>query len=68
MGLWFTSMFLGNLLAGWLGSLWSSLESMYFFLLMSVLGVAGALIVEAARRPLGDLLAFRESRRNSKVG
>ncbi|MBM3552023.1 MAG: peptide MFS transporter [Alphaproteobacteria bacterium] len=68
MGLWFTSMFLGNLLAGWLGGLWSSLASVYFFLLMSVLGLAGALIVEAARRPLGDLLTFRESPRNLKVG
>lgn len=56
MGLWFTSMFLGNLLAGWLGGLWSSLSSVYFFLLMGALGVVGALIVEAARRPLGDLM------------
>ncbi len=62
MGFWFTSMFLGNLLAGWLGGLWSSLANVYFFLLISVLGVAGALFVEAARQPLGDLLAFRESR------
>ncbi|MCQ4190459.1 peptide MFS transporter [Methylocystis suflitae] len=59
MGVWFTSMFLGNLLAGWLGSLWSSLSNVYFFLLMGALGVVGALIVEAARRPLGGLLSSR---------
>ncbi|HEY8213041.1 MAG TPA: peptide MFS transporter, partial [Methylocystis sp.] len=33
MGVWFTSMFLGNLLAGWLGSFWSSLANVHFFLL-----------------------------------
>ncbi|MGZ8330755.1 MAG: peptide MFS transporter [Rhodoplanes sp.] len=59
MGVWFTSMFIGNLLAGWLGSLWSSVASVYFFLLMGALGVVGALIVEAARRPLGGLLSSR---------
>ncbi|MFO1126725.1 MAG: peptide MFS transporter [Methylocystis sp.] len=57
MGVWFASMFLGNLLAGWLGGLWSSLSNMYFFLLMGALGVVGALIVEAARRPLGELMS-----------
>ncbi|MGD9542790.1 MAG: peptide MFS transporter [Methylocystis sp.] len=56
MGVWFTSMFLGNFLAGWLGGFWSRLASVYFFLLMGALGVVGALIVEAARRPLSDLL------------
>ncbi|MGJ0502792.1 MAG: peptide MFS transporter [Methylocystis sp.] len=59
MGVWFTSMFLGNLLAGWLGSFWSSLANVHFFLLMGALGVVGALIVEAARRPLGELLSSR---------
>ncbi|MBM3625948.1 MAG: peptide MFS transporter, partial [Alphaproteobacteria bacterium] len=57
MGVWFASMFLGNLLAGWLGGLWSSLASVHFFLLMGALGVVAALIVEAARRPLGDLMS-----------
>lgn len=59
MGVWFTSMFLGNVLAGWLGSFWSSLANVYFFLLMGALGVVGALIVEAARRPLHELLSPR---------
>jgi len=59
MGVWFTSMFLGNLLAGWLGSLWSTAPGVYFFLLMSALGLVGALMVEAARRPLGGLMSSR---------
>jgi POT family proton-dependent oligopeptide transporter len=61
MGFWFTSMFLGNLMAGWLGSFWSSVPSLYFFLLMGALGVVGALIVEAARRPLSGLMPFCEA-------
>ncbi|MGD9659364.1 MAG: peptide MFS transporter [Methylocystis sp.] len=62
MGVWFTSMFLGNLLAGWCGSLWSSLSNAHFFSLMGALGVIGALIVEAARRPLVGLMSAPESR------
>jgi proton-dependent oligopeptide transporter, POT family len=57
MGLWFTSMFFGNLLAGWLGGFWSSLASVDFFLLMASLGVVAAVAVEAARRPLGALIS-----------
>jgi POT family proton-dependent oligopeptide transporter len=61
MGFWFTSMFLGNLMAGWLGSFWSSVPNLYFFLLMGALGVVGALIVEAARRPLSGLMPSCEA-------
>lgn len=56
MGAWFTSMFLGNLLAGWIGSFWANLTSVQIFLLVGGLGAAGALIIEAARRPLRDIL------------
>lgn len=56
MGLWFTSMFLGNLLAGWIGSFWESLTGAPFFLLMSGLGVVAAITVEAARLPLREIL------------
>jgi len=68
MGVWFTSMFLGNLMAGWLGSLWSSLSSVYFFLLMGALGVLGALIVVAARRPLSDLMSLGQAREALRDG
>lgn len=56
MGAWFTSMFLGNLLAGWIGSFWADLAGPPFFLIVGGLGVAGALIVEAARWPLRAVL------------
>lgn len=55
MGAWFGSMFLGNLAAGWLGGFWSSMPTQQFFLLMAALGIVGAAILEAARRPLAFL-------------
>lgn len=58
MGLWFASMFLGNLLAGWLGGFWSRVSSVEFFLAMASLGVAGALLVQAARRPLASFVSI----------
>ncbi|MEK4034772.1 peptide MFS transporter [Methylocystis sp. IM3] len=56
MGVWFTSMFLGNLLAGWIGSLWASLGGAPFFIFVSGLGVAAALLIEVLRAPLRDAL------------
>jgi proton-dependent oligopeptide transporter, POT family len=49
MGAWFTSMFAGNLLAGWIGALWSSLPAPSFFALVAALGVVAALIVESVK-------------------
>jgi POT family proton-dependent oligopeptide transporter len=57
MGLWFTTNFVGNLLAGWLGGFWSSLSHVGFFLVTAgVAAFAGALIA-ASRGLLRDLLA-----------
>ncbi len=56
MGMWFTSMFIGNLLAGWIGSFWISLAGAPFFLLISGLGVVAALVIEALRGPLQEAL------------
>lgn len=52
MGFWFTSMFVGNLAAGWLGSFWSRMTHVQFFETIALLGLVAALIVEAARRAL----------------
>ncbi len=56
MGAWFVSMFLGNLLAGWIGSFWTSLAGAPFFLLVSGLGVVAAFFIEALRTPLREAL------------
>jgi len=52
MGFWFTSMFVGNMLAGWIGGYWSTLTSAHFFLLISALGFVAAAIVGAVQWPL----------------
>ncbi len=40
MGVWLATSFVGNFIAGWLGSFWSSMEKPQFFLMIA--GVAGA--------------------------
>ncbi len=40
MGIWFTTSFVGNIAAGWIGSFWSSLSNTSFFLLLAALGCA----------------------------
>lgn len=57
MGAWFTSMFAGNILAGWIGGWWSSLPAASFFASIAGLGVVAALAVEAARGPLRRVLS-----------
>ncbi len=56
MGLWLTSTFFGNLLAGWLGSFWSGLRPAMFFLIVAGLAALASTIIIAARRPLLGLL------------
>jgi POT family proton-dependent oligopeptide transporter len=56
MGLWLASMFVGNLLAGWIGAYWSSLSRVEFFLLVAGLPAVAGLIVEAARRRLRAMI------------
>ncbi|MGA7327603.1 MAG: peptide MFS transporter [Rhodomicrobium sp.] len=52
MGVWLATSFLGNFLAGWLGSYWSSMEKPAFFVMIaSVAAIAGFAIV-LLNRPL----------------
>jgi POT family proton-dependent oligopeptide transporter len=45
MGVWLATSFVGNFLAGWLGSFWSSMSKADFFLMLAgVAGLAGASI------------------------
>ncbi len=46
MGVWLATSFVGNFLAGWLGSYWSSMSKADFFLMIAaVAGIAGASIL-----------------------
>jgi POT family proton-dependent oligopeptide transporter len=56
MGLWLGTNFVGNFIAGWLGSFWSSMEKAAFFLMMAgIVTVAGAIIL-AFVRPLASVI------------
>jgi POT family proton-dependent oligopeptide transporter len=56
MGAWLASSFLGNFLAGYLGSFWSSMARSDFFLLMAVLAAAAGVAIVAFNRPLAAVL------------
>jgi proton-dependent oligopeptide transporter, POT family len=45
IALWFSAGFLGNLLAGWLGTLWSALSHGAFFSIIGAVALAGAVML-----------------------
>jgi POT family proton-dependent oligopeptide transporter len=57
MGLWFTTSFVGNMAAGWVGSFWSTLSNASFFLLVAALGAVAAIAIHLARPVLRSLLS-----------
>jgi POT family proton-dependent oligopeptide transporter len=56
IALWFSASFAGNLLAGALGTGWSRLDHMTFFLCMSVVAAIAALLLLLVDRPVRSLL------------
>src|SRR6185437_1131442 len=56
MGVWLASSFVGNFLAGWLGTFWSSMEKPQFFLMIAAVAGLAALAIAACSRPLARLL------------
>jgi POT family proton-dependent oligopeptide transporter len=56
MGVWLASSFVGNFLAGWLGSFWSGMEKPQFFLMIAAVAGVAALAIAASSRPLARLL------------
>jgi POT family proton-dependent oligopeptide transporter len=59
MGVWFLGIFIGGFLAGYLGSLWSSMAKSTFFLMIAVIAALAGLVILAFVRPLKPML--RES-------
>jgi proton-dependent oligopeptide transporter, POT family len=55
MGLWLTTSFTGNLMAGWLGSLWSAMDKASFFLMLAGIAALAGIIILAFNRPLRDI-------------
>jgi POT family proton-dependent oligopeptide transporter len=57
MGIWFLSIFLGNLLSGWIGGFWSTLPPASFFALVGLIAALGGVIIFIARLWLDDALS-----------
>ena len=56
LGFWLGASFVGNFLAGWLGSFWSSMDkSMFFIMIAGIAMIAGAVIL-AFDRPLRPII------------
>jgi POT family proton-dependent oligopeptide transporter len=52
MGIWLATDFIGNFLAGWLGSYWSAVPKAEFFVMIAAIGVvAGILVYLIGRSP-----------------
>lgn len=56
MGLWFLTIFCGNLLSGWIGGLWSILSPASFFALVGLMAALGGLMIVFMRLWLEDAL------------
>jgi POT family proton-dependent oligopeptide transporter len=56
MGVWLSTSFVGGFLAGYLGSFWSSMDKVRFFLMLALISAAAGLIITLLRRPLRAVL------------
>jgi POT family proton-dependent oligopeptide transporter len=56
MGLWLAAIFIGNFLAGFIGSFWSSMAKGDFFLLLAAISAGAGLAITLMRGPLRAIL------------
>ena len=56
MGLWLGTSFIGNFLAGWLGSFWSTMDKASFFMMMAAIAVVAGGAIFSFNRPLKGIL------------
>jgi POT family proton-dependent oligopeptide transporter len=56
MGLWLATSFIGNFLAGYIGTFWSSMAKGDFFLLLALISAAAGLIIALLARPLRSIV------------
>ncbi|HEY5238232.1 MAG TPA: peptide MFS transporter [Rhizomicrobium sp.] len=59
MGLWFITSFTGNQLQGYIGSFFSQMDKVQFFLLCAAIGAVAALMTWAFDRPLRTILEMK---------
>jgi proton-dependent oligopeptide transporter, POT family len=60
MGIWLATSFVGNLLAGWIGGLWSKLSNLEFFLLIAAIAAIAAGLIHLSRPLLSGLLPSKD--------
>ena len=56
MGLWLGTSFIGNFVAGWLGSFWSSMDKMSFFIMIAAVAASAGGVIWSFNRPLKGIL------------
>jgi POT family proton-dependent oligopeptide transporter len=56
MGVWLATSFLGNFLAGYLGTFWSAMEKPAFFLMLAAIAAAAGIAIAALSLPLRGVL------------
>jgi POT family proton-dependent oligopeptide transporter len=56
MGVWLATSFTGNLLAGWLGAFWSSMEKPQFFMMIAAIAAGASAMIALFNRPLQRIL------------
>jgi proton-dependent oligopeptide transporter, POT family len=56
MGLWLGTSFAGNFVAGWLGSFWSFMDKMSFFIMIAAVAAGAGVVIWSFNRPLKGIL------------
>ena len=56
MGVWLATSFLGNFMAGWLGSYWSTMEKPAFFAMIAGVAALASLVFSLMEKPLRNIL------------
>jgi proton-dependent oligopeptide transporter, POT family len=56
MGIWLATSFVGNFLAGYLGSLWSNMGKIEFFLMLAIISGAASAVIVLLSYPLRSVL------------
>ena len=54
MGLWLGTSFIGNFVAGWLGSFWSGMDKLMFFLMIAGIATLAGAVILAFRSPAAE--------------
>ncbi|MGB8902081.1 MAG: MFS transporter, partial [Methylocella sp.] len=56
MGLWLGTSFIGNFVAGWLGSFWTSMDTVSFFAVIAAVAASAGMVIWSFNRPLKGIL------------